>query len=190
MNKFYSSRAFQFFAIIIIASLCLLLDTLTKISFTKIELPKNSPEYHAKGVDGSAYNKTGKLLYNLKSEIAWQFPGDKRIYMKNLHVYMYNESSDALQYEVVSDDGWVNHSDKLGYLGKNAIVTAYDSNPNKTVKIYGKNINLDINTNVFKSSEAVRATQEKSIVTSNGFNYDHKRKFLTLNSNARVIYVQ
>ncbi len=188
MNKFYSSRAFQFFAIIIIASLCLLLDSLTRITFTKIDLPKDSPEYHAKGVDGSVYNKTGKLLYNLKSEFAWQFPSDKRIYMKNLHVYMYNESSDALQYEIISDDGWINHSDKLGKLGKNSIVIAYESDPHKTIKIYGKDIDLDVNTNIFASNEDVRAVQEKNIVTSRGFNYDHNKKFLTLKSKARVIY--
>jgi LPS export ABC transporter protein LptC len=190
MNKLYSSRSFQFFAIIIIASLCLLLDSLTKINFTKIELPKGSPEYNAKGVDGSVYNKSGKLLYNLKSDFAWQFPGDKRIYMKNLHIYMYSESSDVLTYEIVGDDGWINHSSKLGKLGKHAIITAYDKSPRKTIKIYGRDINLDMNTNLFVSKENVRATQESSVVTSHGFEYAHNLKFLTLKSKVRVIYVR
>jgi len=86
MNKLYSSKSFQFFAIIIIASLCLLLDTLTRINFNKIELPKNSPEYNAEGISGGVYNKSGKLLYSLKSKFAWQFPDDKKIYMKNLEL--------------------------------------------------------------------------------------------------------
>lgn len=188
MQKFYSSRAFTAFAVIIMGVLCLLLDTLTRINFNKIELPKNSPEYNAAGVNGSVYNKNGKLLYNLKSKTAWQFPEDNRIYMKILDIKQYEESSDAVKYDLTSDDGWVNHRDKLGYLGKNTKLVVTDKNLGKIISIYGSAVNLDLNKNIFDSKEDLRATQDKSVLTGHGFSYDKDRQFLEIMSKVRIIY--
>jgi|SRR6185437_11780586 len=188
MHKLYSSRAFTAFAMIIMGVLCLLLDTLTRINFNKIELPKNSPEYNAKGVDGSVYNKSGKLLYNLKSDTAWQFPEDKRIYMKMMNLTLYNESSGSVMYDLTSNDGWVNHSDKIGYLGENAILVVEDKDPTKVTRIFARIIDLDLNKNLFKSKEDVRATQGMSVLTGHGFSYDRDRQFLVINSKVKINY--
>jgi len=188
MHKFYSSRTFTAFAMIIMGVLCLLLDTLTRINFNKIELPKNSPEYNAKGVNGSVYNQSGKLLYNLKSDTAWEFPENKRIYMKLLDIKLYEESSDDIKYNLTSDDGWVNYSDKLGYLGQNTKLEIADKASNKIINIYGRAVDLDLNKNIFKSKEDVRATQDKSVLTGHGFSYDKDRQFLEIMSNVKITY--
>ncbi|MCC2626204.1 MAG: lptC [Burkholderiales bacterium] len=188
MHKFYSSRTFTAFAMIIMGVLCLLLDTLTRINFNKIELPKNSPEYNAKGVNGSVYNKNGKLQYNLKSNTAWQFPEDKRIYMEMMDIKMYNESNEGIKYDLTSDDGWVNHSSKLGYLGKNTELVVEDANPRKITRIFASAVDLDLNKNIFKSNEDVKAIQDKNILTGHGFSYDRDRQFLEINSKVKIIY--
>lgn len=190
MQKFYSSRAFTLFAMIIMGVLCLLLDTLTRINFNKIELPKNSPEYNARMVNGSVYNKAGKLLYNLTSNTAWQFPEDKRIYMQDLEIKLYNESNNEVKYDLTSDDGWVNHTEKLGFLGVNTVLVMEDKNPSKITRIYGSGIDLDMNQNLFKSNEDVKATQGESVLTGHGFSYDRDKQFLTINSRVRITYIK
>lgn len=190
MHKLYSSRTFTLFATIIMGVLCLLLDTLTRINFNHIELPKDSPEYNAKGVNGSVYSKGGKLLYNLTSNTAWQFPTDKRIYMEKLNIKVYSESSDLIKYDLSSDDGWINHNSKLGFLGKNTHLVMYDSDPTKVIQIYGSAIDLDLNKNFIKSKADVKATQDKSIVTGTGFSYDRDRQYLIIDSKVRVIYIK
>jgi lipopolysaccharide export system protein LptC len=179
---------FQFFAIVIISTLCLLLDTLTRINFNKIELPKDRPEYNAQGVDGRVYDKAGKLLYNLVSEEAWEYPNDVRIFLKTFQINMYHENSDLVKYHITSDNGWINHITKVGELGNNTVVTIPNSNPNQTIRLYGRNISLDIDKGVFASNEDAKAIQGKSVVYSHGFTYDNKRKFLVLNSKVKVIY--
>lgn len=188
MHKLYSSRAFTVFAIVIMGVLCLLLDVLTRINFNRIELPKNSPEYNAKGVDGRVFQKNGKLLYNLKSDFAWQFPEDKRIYMKTLNIKVYKESSDDVAYDLTSNDGWVDHVSKIGYLGESTVLVIMDKDPTKITRMYARAINLDMNKNMFKSDENVRVTMDKSMLTGHGFSYDRDRQFLEINSNVRINY--
>lgn len=188
MNKFYNSRAFQFFAIIIISSLCLLLDQLTRINFNKIDLPKDRPEYNAKGVDGRVYSNAGKLQYKLLSNEAWEFPDNDRIYLRKFKIYMYNESNDNIKYELDADDGWFNNVNKTGNLGLNAVLTVESSEPNKIIHFYGSHINLDLNKDIFTSKENAHAIQGKSSIYSTGFSYDNNAKFLTLDSKVKVIY--
>ena len=188
MQKLYSSRAFQFFAVIIIASLCLLLNTLTQIHFHKMVLPKTHPQYNAKGVTGSVYNKQGKILYSLQSKEAWEYPDDERIYLKDLVISLFSESSDEITYSVNSRDGWINQETKEGLLGESTVLKMYNSDPKQAVTIYGKNINLNMNTNVFSSNEDASASQGRGVVYTHGFKYDNKKHFLILTSKVRVVY--
>ncbi len=188
MNKFYSSRAFQFFAIVIISSLCVLLDILTKINFSKIELPKNRPEYNAQGVDGRVYNKSGKLVYKLTSNNAWEFPDDVRVFMQELELSVYEDKSDQVKYSVKSDDGWVNYNNLLGFLGKNVVITIFGLGMGKNITIYGDQINLDMNKHYFDSDKPIKAIQEQNTLSSTGFSYDSERQLLTLNSKVKVVY--
>ncbi|MCE3269068.1 MAG: lptC [Burkholderiales bacterium] len=188
MHKFYSSRAFTAFAMIIMGVLCLLLDTLTRINFNKIELPKNRPEYNAKGVDGKVYAKNGKLLYSLKSNTAWQFPENNRIYLKDLNIKLYKESSDEIAYDLSSNDGWVDHINKLGYLGESTILIVMDKDPTKISRIFTSKVDLDLNKNKFKSNENVRVTQGKNVLTGRGFTYNRDQQFLEINSKVSITY--
>lgn len=168
----------------------MLLDTLTRIHFNKVDLPKNRPEYNAHGVDGLVFNKTGKRLYRLVSDEAWEYPSDERVFLKKLNLYVYSQSSDVVKYQINSDDGWVNHDTKLGLLGKNVVTTVNNSEPKKVITIYGNDINLNLDKNLFTSNDDVKAVQGQSVVTSHGFSYDSDKEFLTLNSKVRVTYVQ
>lgn len=190
MQKIYSSRTFTAFAMVIMGGLCLTLDTLTRINFSKIELPKNAPEYNARGVSGSVHNRTGKLLYNLTSDTAWQFPEDKRIYMKMLGIKVYKDTSDDIKYDLTSNDGWINHTDKLGYLGHNTQLVVADKDPAKIIQVEGYAIDLDLNKNIFSSNEDVQARQAKSVLTGHGFSYDRERQFLEIKSKVRITYYQ
>lgn len=190
MHKYYSSKTFQFFAIVIISALCLLLDTLTKINFNKIDLPKNHPQYNASGIDVSVYNKKGRLLYSLISDKGWEYPDDDKVFLRQLKLSMYSESSDVVKYTVTSDDGWVNRETKVGKLGANTVATMFDPDPQKNVVMYATDVNLDMAKQVFSSDQDAHATQGKSVIYTHGFSYDNVKQFLVLNSKVRVIYVQ
>ena len=190
MHKYYSSKTFQFFAIVIISSLCVLLDTLTKINFSKMDLPKNHPQYNALGIEGSVYNKRGRLLYNLTSSEGWEYPDDEKIFLRSLKLNVYSESSDVVKYVVTSDDGWVNQSTKVGKLGDNTVATITDPDPAKTVVMYATAVDLDMDKQIFSSQAEAHATQGKSVIYTHGFSYDNNKQFLVLNSKVRVVYVQ
>ncbi len=190
MHKFYSSKAFQFFAISIISSLCLLLNSLTTINFHKMELPRTHPQYNAKGISGGVYARSGKLLYQVQSNEAWEFPEDDRIFLKGLKINMYNESSNVVDYSISSANGWINHVTKIGQLGESTVLQMTNADPLKVVTMYGKNINLDMNKNTFSSNEDAYATQGKGKVYTHGFSYNNNTHFLTLTSKVRVIYGQ
>ncbi len=187
MFKLYSPRVFRFFTIFLMASLCLLLNSLTQINFTKIKFPKDTPEYTASGVSGKIYNDNGTLMYQLKSEGAWQFPDNERLFMKNLTATTYNESNGIIKYNLTSNDGWINYNKKIGFMGKNSILTLNNQDPLQITKIFGDQINLDLNKNYFWSNSDIKAVQNKSIVTGHGFSYDQNTQFLTINSSAKVI---
>ncbi len=190
MHKLYSSKVFQFFAVAIIASLCLLLNTLTQINFHKMSLPKTHPQYNVKGISGGVYNKNGKILYALKGAEAFEYPDDERIYIKNLELNLFSESSNEITYSVTSNDAWINRENKIGLLGESAVLKMYNPDPKQVITIYSKNINLDINSNIFSSNEDAQAIQGNSMVYTHGFKYDNKTHFLVLTSKVRVIYEQ
>jgi LPS export ABC transporter protein LptC len=190
MQKFYSSKAFQFFAIIIIASLCLLLNTLTQINFHKMALPKTHPQYNARGITGGVYSRSGKLLYNVQSKEAWEFPDDDRIFLKGLEINLFNESSDVINYSIKSDNGWINRITKVGQLGESTILQMSNPDPKQVITMYGKNINVNMDSNIFSSNEDAHAVQGRGTVYTHGFKYDNNKHFLVLNSKVRVIYEQ
>jgi LPS export ABC transporter protein LptC len=196
MFNYHSPRVFRFFAIATMASLCLLFDILTRINFNRIELPKDQPEYNAVDVNARVYNKSGKLLYNLLSQTAWKYPNDERVFLTNPQLYMYNEQSDRMKYYLKSTTGWVNYTKKVGQLGAGTELTlkagdgGSGQDTKKDIKVYGKNINFNIDKNLFQSNDDVRAVQDKNIVTARGFSYDYNKQFLTLNSKVRITYVK
>ena len=188
MQKLYSSKTFQFFAIIIIASLCLLLDTLTQINFHKMELPKALPQYNAHGITGSVYNPNGKILYDLKALEAWEYPDDQRIFLKGLGINVFHESSNEITYSINSNNGWIDQVTSIGQLGESTVLKMYNSNPAQNVTIFGKDINLNMNNNVFSSNSDARGVQGKATVYTHGFSFDNNKHFLVLTSKVRVIY--
>ena len=190
MHKIYSPRIFRTFTIVFMVSLCLLFNYLTQINFLRIELPKNHPEYNAKNAVGKIYNNRGELMYTLTSESAWQFPENNRLFMVQLHGIVYNESAGTIKYDLVSQDGWVNYEKKHGFLGKDSILIINNPAPSQIIKIYGDNINLDLNKNLFTSNENVKAVQNNSTITGHGFEYDQNRQFLTIKSNVNITYNQ
>jgi LPS export ABC transporter protein LptC len=188
MSKFHSSKAFQFITLVVISSLCILLDTLTKIHFSQAKLPAHTPEYSATGIDGSVFNKSGRLMYHVDSDSAWQYPNDKKIYLKKIKILFYNKETGVLDYQISSDDGWVDESNKFGFLKTNviAIISAKKNEPVTTM--YGSNVNLNFKDNIVSSEDNMKAIRAKSTVTSHGFNYDSDKKFLTLMSKVSVLY--
>lgn len=198
-NRYYSPRIFRFFTIIIMVVLCLILNTLTKINFNKMELPKNQPEYNATGAIGKIYNGTGQLMYQMMSGSAWKFPHDDRVYMQAIHAFVYTESTGAVKYEVTSNDGWVNFTAQIGLLGKNSVLTVANKDPKQVIVIYGSQVHIDLTKNYIYSSEDVKAVEDKKVVSGHGFTYDVKTQFLKLggesvpagakpNAKVKVIY--
>lgn len=179
-NRYYSPRTFRFFTIIIMVVLCLILNTLTKINFNKIELPKNQPEYNATGAVGKIYNGNGQLIYQMMSGSAWKFPHDDRVYMQDIHAFMYTESTGAVKYEVNSNDGWINFNAQIGLLGKNSVLIVANKVPKQVITIYGSQVHIDLAKNYIYSSEDVKAVEDQKVVSGHGFTYDVKTQFLKL----------
>ena len=190
MSKYHSSKLFQFITLVVISGLCLLLDTLTKIHFNQAVLPKNSPEYSVIGADGSVYSKTGKLLYRFVGSNAWKYPKDKRIYLQNLKIYFYDKTTDQVNYQIQANNGWVDSDNKFGVLDKNVIATVIGKSSSPDITLYGNNVSMDLNKNLFMSNNDVKVIRSLSSLTAHGFSYNNDQKFLTLNSKVRVIYAK
>lgn len=190
MTKYHSSKFFQLITLIVISSMCLLLDTLTKIHFSHSSLPRNSPEYTAYGADGEVFDHSGKLLYRVVSYKAWKYPNDQKIYLKKVQIYFYDKKSDAITYHISGDDGWMDEGNKMGLLGKNVVAVISGDKKTSPITFYGNQVHIDMKKNLFTSNNDVKAVQAKSILTAHGFSYNSDQEFLILNSKVRVFYVK
>jgi LPS export ABC transporter protein LptC len=172
-------------------SICLIFSDLTNISWVKIELPKNRPEYNGYGVSGMVYGKNGNVLYRMVSESIWQYPSNERIFMSNLHTIAYSESNpQTVLYDLTASDGWMNYGKRLGFLGNNTVLQIIDATTKQTTTIYGKNIDLDFARNYLQSKENVKTVQKGLIITGKGFTYDKNTESLHVLSNVNINYTK
>lgn len=171
------------------ASLCLLFDSLTKINFIKIDLPKDRPEYNADNARGVVYGKKGNVLYELNSKNVWQFPKNDKVFMANLHAKVHSESEpNIVKYDLTANDGWIDYNKSLGFLGTNSVLTVYNPDPKQVITIYGKDINLDMAKNFFYSSEDVKAVRDSYTITGHGFTYDQNTGIFKMLSGVNINY--
>lgn len=187
--KYQSSRIFNTITVIVLTGLCLLLNSLTQINFHKLLLPNDKPEFSATGIDANLYTPDGARLYRLLAESGSQFPERSRIGLTNLTMQAFNESTGELAQQLTSNDGWVDSKTTLGYLGESVLIVSFDKDPQKSIQVYTKQVNINGTTKFANSSAPIRAIQGKSIMTGIGFSLDYNKKFLTIESNVKVIYV-
>lgn len=187
--KYQSSRIFNVITVIVLTGLCLLLDNLTKINFHKLMLPTDKPEFSATGIDANMYSPNGARLYRLLAESGTQFPDSSKISLQNLVMQTFSESTSALAQQLNSNDGWVDTKTTLGYLGESVVITSFDKDPTKVIHVYTKEVHINGTLQFANSSAPISATQGKSIITGIGFSLDYTKKFLTIESNVKVIYV-
>ncbi len=187
--KYQSSRIFNVITVIVLTGLCLLLDNLTKINFHKLMLPTDKPEFSATGIDANMYSPNGVRLYRLLAESGTQFPDSSKISLLHLIMQTFSESTGALAQQLNSNDGWVDTKTTLGYLGESVVITSFDKDPTKVIHVYTKEVYINGTSQFANSSAPISATQGKSIITGIGFSLDYTKKFLTIESNVKVIYV-
>ena len=107
--KYQSSRLFNALTVIILSGLCVLLNSLTRIDFHKLELPKNKPEYSATNFQANLYTPKGILVYQVSAESGTQFPNSNRIMMTDLILQAFNESTTQIAQQLTSKDGWLDN---------------------------------------------------------------------------------
>lgn len=185
MNKYYNTKLLQFITILILSSLCIVLNYLTEFKISTQTLAPNIPQYNMQGINATVYNKNGKLTYSFFASDGISYTNNNRLYLTNLDFKSYFESSNLLEYHLTSNDGWLNR-DKVGFLGKNAQLYVF-SNPKSTTHISGTNIDIDLNNNMIKSKDKV-LIQNNNNLEGTGFIYNIKTGFLQLLSNIKINY--
>lgn len=187
--KYQSSRIFNVITVIVLTGLCLLLNSLTKINFHKLLLPTDKPEFSATGIDANMYASDGSRLYRLLAKNGSQFPESSKISLSYLTMQTFNESSGVLAQQLNSNDGWVDSKTTLGYLGESVVITSFDKDPVKVIQVYTKEVHINGKLKFASSSAPIRVTQGKNVITGMGFSLDYTKKFLTIESNVKVVYV-
>jgi|LauGreDrversion4_2_1035121.scaffolds.fasta_scaffold199989_3 LPS export ABC transporter protein LptC len=186
--KYQSSRLFNALTVIILSGLCVLLNSLTRIDFHKLELPKNKPEYSATNFQANLYTPKGILVYQVSAESGTQFPNSNRIMMTDLILQAFNESTTQIAQQLTSKDGWLDNQSLLGFLGESVVITFFESVSAQNINVYTKNVNINGKTKFANSSAPIRAVQGKSVLTGIGFSVDYDKKLLVIESNVKVVY--
>jgi len=186
--KYQSSRLFNLMTVIILSLLCVLLNYLTRIDFHRLQLPKNKPEFASSGILANLFSKNGKLLYRAMAESGLQYPDSSKIFLSNLNMQAFSESTELLQEKLTSNDGWLDTANSLGFLGESVVLTVSNVDPQYIINVYTRHVNLDAKRQLAYSSEPVRATRGKSVMTGIGFNVDYAKQLLTIESNVKIIY--
>ncbi len=187
--KYQSSRLFNLFTVIVLTCLCLLLNFLTKIDFHKLELPKDKPEFSATGIVADLYDPEGRHLYKVLAESGTRFPEGSQISLNKLDFQAFNESTGLLSQQLTSKNGWLDPESALGYLGESVVITSYDNDPQKIIKVYTHDVVINSKNKTAQSSAPILAVQGKSTLTGVGFHLDYDKKFLVIESNVKVVYV-
>ncbi len=188
--KYQSSRLFNLLTVIILALLCILLNYLTRIDFHRIELPKDKPEFSSTGIEANLYSKDGKLLYRALAESGLQYPDNSKVFLYNLNMLAFSESTSLLQERLTSNDGWIDTGSSLGYLGESVALTVNNIDPKYIINAHTRHVHLDAKKQFIYSSESILATRGKSVMTGNGFSVDYLRKIMTIESNVKIVYVK
>ena len=186
--KYQSSRLFNLMTVIILSLLCVLLNYLTRIDFHRLQLPKNKPEFASSGILANLFSKNGKLLYRAMAESGLQYPDSSKIFLSNLNMQAFSESTELLQEKLTSNDGWLDTANSLGFLGESVVLTVSNVDPQYIINVYTRHVNLDAKRQLAYSSAPVRATRGKSVMTGIGFNVDYTKKLLTIESNVKIVY--
>jgi LPS export ABC transporter protein LptC len=184
MNKFYSSKLFNYFTIVVVTGLCVLINKFTVINFHNFNLPKTNPQYNATDIVINSYNQQGKLAYKFISANVIQYPNNNRMYFTKTTATAYYESSN---YVFSSNNGWFDYTQQLIYLNESvvAVVTKPKEQP---IILSGDNININIATNIFSSKALFHIIQGNSIIETHGFIYNNDKKELHLLAKVRIVY--
>lgn len=181
-----SSRLFQYSTLIVLASLCWLLNQLTQFKIFPVKLAKNKPEYSALGANIKVYTPSGILKYQLRAESMVQYPNESRIYISNLNLILYQDGVD--KYTLSANNAWFNMMLKIAYLGKNTHLISTNKDPQQIIVMDGSAVNLNLVESNINSEAMIKIQQNQDVVTAIGFNYDLRRQFLILKSKVNVFY--
>jgi LPS export ABC transporter protein LptC len=186
--KYQASRIFNLLTVIILSSLCVLLNYLTTIDFHRLELPKDKPEFSATGLHGTLYSPQGIMLYQINAESGNQFPDNSRIKLYKLNLTAYSESNGNALETLTSNNGWVDPVTAHGFLGESVVITVFNQDPLQVVTVYTKEVQLDGQKRYANSSAPIFAKQHKNTISGLGFSVDYAQQLLTIYSKVKVIY--
>lgn len=187
--QYQSSKIFNTITIAVLCFLCLLFKELTKINFHKLELPKNKPEFSTTGFSANLYGENGDLMYHVDAESGIEFPDSDQIHLNKIVMEAYSESTGVMAQKLTSNDGWLDHSKSIAFLGESVEIVNTNQDPSQAIHVYTKNIHIDGKLKTADSDAPIKAVQGKSVLTGNGVYVDYEKQLLKIKSNVKVVYV-
>ena len=161
------------------------LNRATDVNIESVLLNPSQPQYVMSDIHGVKFNPQGQVAQTLQADTAKMFPNSTDVNISNPNGSMYAGGKEL--YHVTSATAKYSDKQKKIFFEQEVLFTksAVGTEPQGSVKT--SQLEIDIPTQVAKTSQEVAYDYGASKGTATGFSYDKKNEVLHLDSRVRAI---
>ena len=161
------------------------LNRATDVNIESVLLNPSQPQYVMSAIDGVRFDEHGQIAQTLQADSAKMFPNSTDVLVANPKGYMYADGKEL--YHVVSSTARYSDKQKKIFFEKEVLFTKAMTNEAPAGRVKTSQMEIDIPTQVAKTTQEVAYEYGVSKGTATGFSYDKKNEVLHLDSRVKAI---
>ena len=161
------------------------LNRATDVNIESVLLNPSQPQYEMTAIDGVRFDEHGQIVQTLQADSAKMFPNSTDVLVSNPKGYMYDEGKEL--YHVESSTARYSDKQKKIFFENEVLFTKAMTNEAPAGKVKTSQMEIDMPTQVAKTTQDVAYEYGVSQGTATGFSYDKKNEVLHLDSRVKAI---
>ena len=161
------------------------LNRATDVNIESVLLNPSQPQYVMSDINGVRFNEQGQVVQTLQAASAQMFPNSTDVTITKPNCHMYAEGKEL--YHVESATALYSEKQKKIFFEQEVLFTKAATDDAPEGKVKTSQLEIDIPTQVAKTSQDVAYEYGESQGTATGFSYDKKNEVLHLDSRVKAI---
>ena len=161
------------------------LNRATDVNIESVLLNPSQPQYVMSDINGVRFNEQGQIAQTLQAASAQMFPNSTDVNINQPSGHMYADGKEL--YHVESATARYSEKQKKVFFEREVLFTKAATSDAPEGKVKTSQLEIDIPTQVAKTSQDVAYEYGGSQGTATGFSYDKKNEVLHLDSRVKAI---
>ena len=161
------------------------LNRATDVNIESVLLNPSQPQYVMSDINGVRFNEQGQIAQTLQAASAQMFPNSTDVNINQPNGHMYADGKEL--YHVESASARYSEKQKKVFFEREVLFTKAATSDAPEGKVKTSQLEIDIPTQVAKTSQDVAYEYGESQGTATGFSYDKKNEVLHLDSRVKAI---